>query len=159
MCVPANKLVFTEQKCKAFLAIYTLHHLKLRLRFKTITSHLYKNVHMKVSVKSWEGVKQEKLRELRSDSEAEKESVENNPLLKRVPKSLPSGGLSSRCWRLNFKKVLATHVFPLSHYFVSQFWLRQCGLWQNLIMYIWLVFRSLDSCPNPCLFSYIHIHL
>lgn len=76
---------------------------------------------MKVSVKSWEGVEQKKLRELHTDSEAGKENVESNPLLKRVPMGLPSAGLSSHCQRLNFKKILAPHVFPLCYYFVSQF--------------------------------------
>lgn len=66
---------------------------------------------MKVSVKSWEGVEQKKLRELHTDSEAGKENVESNPLLKRVPMGLPSAGLSSHCQRLNFKKILAPHVF------------------------------------------------
>lgn len=55
--------------------------------------------------------KRKKLRELHTDSETEKENVENNPLLKRVPMGLPSAGLSSLCRRLNFKKILASHVF------------------------------------------------
>lgn len=41
----------------------------------------------------------------------EKENVENNPLLSCVPKGLPSAGLSSHCWRLNFKKILAPYIF------------------------------------------------
>lgn len=48
--------------------------------------------------------KRKKLQELHTDSETEKENVENNPLLKHVPMGLPSAGLSSHCWRLNFKK-------------------------------------------------------
>lgn len=72
--------------------------------------------------------KRRKLRELRTDSEAEKENVENHPLLKRVPMGLPSAGLSSHCWRLNFNKILATDVFPLCYYSVSQFCVRQCCL-------------------------------
>lgn len=65
--------------------------------------------------------KRKKLRELHTDSETETENVENNPLLEHVPMDLPSAGLSSHCWRLNFKKILATHVFPLRYYSVSEF--------------------------------------
>lgn len=46
-----------------------------------------------------------------TDCETEEENVENNPLLKCVPMSLPSARLSSHYWRLNFKKILATRVF------------------------------------------------
>lgn len=60
---------------------------------------------MKVSGEVGQGVcqtlgrkkKRKKLQELHTDSETEKENVENNPLLKHVPMGLPSAGLSSHC--------------------------------------------------------------
>lgn len=55
--------------------------------------------------------KRKKLWELHTDSETEKENVENNPLVKHVPMGLPSSALSSRCRRSNFMKILATRAF------------------------------------------------
>lgn len=63
---------------------------------------------------------------------------------------LPNAGLSSPRRRSNFKKILAAHVFPFHYYSISQFWLRQCGLWQNLILYVWFF------CRGPASFSQGH---
>lgn len=52
---------------------------------------------MKVSVKHYKGVKQMELWDFHTDTETEKENVENNSLLKHVPEGRPGTGLSSHC--------------------------------------------------------------
>lgn len=90
LCALGNKLLFTEQKCQEFTAIYPFHHLELWFWFKTITLHLYKTQRMKVSVGSWERVKQKEimgitLRELRQEQRMWKITLYLSVFLRACP--------------------------------------------------------------------------
>lgn len=140
-----------SQRYHATAAIFAFHLIKL---WPWILKKKLVVIQGEECVKCWGW---ENGRNERNYTQTVRQNVENNLLFKHVLLGLPSAGLSSHCRRLDFKTILAAHVFPLCYYSVSHFWLRQCSLWQNLILSVWLVFRQLGYCLECCRPCYIRV--